>query len=85
MFEKVSALLDCPTLSLEEFIVVNYNNTCTSPIMAGKDILEFVQSSKNMIDPDSDEEKEMDNAGHVPLSSEIGNVRKSKFRRIFQW
>ncbi|GFT97915.1 hypothetical protein TNCV_2168111 [Trichonephila clavipes] len=39
--------------------------------MADKDILEFVQSSTNIIDADSDDEKEMNNAAPVPASSEI--------------
>ncbi|GFX50824.1 hypothetical protein TNCV_2724071 [Trichonephila clavipes] len=34
---------------------------CTAPIMAEKDNLELVQSSKNIIDADFDEENEMNN------------------------
>ncbi|KFM70311.1 hypothetical protein X975_18700, partial [Stegodyphus mimosarum] len=45
--------------------------------MADKDILEFVQSSKNIIDADSNDENEMNNAGPVPTSSEMKNVMKS--------
>ncbi|GFV73013.1 putative DD41D transposase [Trichonephila clavipes] len=41
--------------------------------MADKDILEFVQSSKNIFDADSDNENEMNNAAPVPTSSEMRN------------
>uniref|UniRef100_A0A8C4RRF5 Tigger transposable element-derived protein 4 n=1 Tax=Erpetoichthys calabaricus TaxID=27687 RepID=A0A8C4RRF5_ERPCA len=77
MFEKVSVLLDCPTVSSEEFVAVDDDNVCTAPIMADKDILEFVQSSKNIIDADSDDENEMNNAAPVPTSSEMRNIMKS--------
>uniref|UniRef100_A0A8C4RFJ1 HTH CENPB-type domain-containing protein n=1 Tax=Erpetoichthys calabaricus TaxID=27687 RepID=A0A8C4RFJ1_ERPCA len=40
-------------------------------------ILEFVQSSKNIIDADSDDENEMNNAAPVPTSSEMRNIMKS--------
>ncbi|GFV46073.1 hypothetical protein TNCV_1256311 [Trichonephila clavipes] len=77
MFEKVSVLLD--SLSLEEFITVDYSdgNVCAAPIMADKDILEFVQSSKNIIGTDSNEENEMNNAAPVYTSSEMRNIIKS--------
>ncbi|GFV70989.1 hypothetical protein TNCV_2355331 [Trichonephila clavipes] len=65
--------LDCPIALLEEFIAVG-DNVCTASIMA--DTLEFVQSSKD-IDPDSDDKNAMNNADHVPTSSEMGNVMKS--------
>ncbi|GFV93538.1 hypothetical protein TNCV_1988501 [Trichonephila clavipes] len=41
MFEKVPVLLDCPTVSSEEFIAVD-DDVCKSPITADKDTLEFV-------------------------------------------
>ncbi|GFX44547.1 hypothetical protein TNCV_4713731 [Trichonephila clavipes] len=65
MFEKVSALLDCPTVSSEELVAVNDDNVCAPRIMAGKDMLEFVQSSKNIIYADFDAENEMNNAASV--------------------
>ncbi|GFX14853.1 hypothetical protein TNCV_1485951 [Trichonephila clavipes] len=68
---------DCPTVSSEEFVVVTDNNVYTAPIMAVKDILECVQSSKNIIDADSDDENVMSNASPVPTSSEMRNVMKS--------
>ncbi|GFT45897.1 SCAN domain-containing protein 3 [Trichonephila clavipes] len=62
IYEKVSELLDCPNISLEEFVAVDDNDVCTSPITAEKDILEgFFQSSKNITDADSDDENEMNN------------------------
>ncbi|GFW37358.1 hypothetical protein TNCV_859651 [Trichonephila clavipes] len=45
--------------------------------MADKDILEFVQSSKNIIDADSDVQNEMNNAASVPISCEMRNTMKS--------
>ncbi|GFU66076.1 putative transposase [Trichonephila clavipes] len=45
--------------------------------MAGKDILEFFQSSLREIDADSKDEKEINNAASVPTSSEMRNDIKS--------
>lgn len=70
IFKKVSTLLACPTASLEEF-VVDYDNLCTAPIMAGKDILEIVQSSKDAIDVDSDEEFDNEVNIAVPILSTL--------------
>ncbi|GFT29662.1 hypothetical protein TNCV_4890881 [Trichonephila clavipes] len=70
--------LDSHIVLLEEFISVDDDNICTVPIMADKDILEFVQSSKNIIDTNYDDENEMNNAAPVPTSSEMRNVMKSK-------
>ncbi|GFX50705.1 hypothetical protein TNCV_2722911 [Trichonephila clavipes] len=55
-----------PPESSEEFDAVDNGNVCTAPIMAHKDILGFVQSSKNIIDADSDEENKMNNVAPVP-------------------
>ncbi|GFW60865.1 hypothetical protein TNCV_2672861 [Trichonephila clavipes] len=57
---------DCPTATLDEFVAVNDDNVCIALIMADKDILEFAQSSKNIIDADSEVENEMNNAAPVP-------------------
>ncbi|GFU70353.1 SCAN domain-containing protein 3 [Trichonephila clavipes] len=76
MFEKIYILLDYPTVSSEEFVTVDDANVCTALIMA-KDVLEFVQSSKNIIDADSDEENEMNNAAPDPTSSEMRSTTKS--------
>ncbi|GFW95522.1 hypothetical protein TNCV_1722231 [Trichonephila clavipes] len=73
---KTSAGLACPTLSSEGFVAVN-DNDCTALIMADKDILEFVQSSKNMIDADFNDENEIKNAAPVPTSFEMRNIMKS--------
>ncbi|GFU63633.1 hypothetical protein TNCV_4588381 [Trichonephila clavipes] len=68
--EKVSALLDYPSVSSEEFVAVD-DNVCTAPIMADKDIFEFVQSSINIIEAGSRKEKEMNNTALVPSTSEM--------------
>ncbi|GFW46045.1 hypothetical protein TNCV_3276631 [Trichonephila clavipes] len=68
MFEKVSVLLGCSTASSEEFVAVNDD----------KDSLEFVHFSKNIIDADSDDENEMNNAAAFPTSSEMRNIMKNK-------
>ncbi|GFT44720.1 hypothetical protein TNCV_2845111 [Trichonephila clavipes] len=74
--------------SPEKFVVVDDDNERTSPITADKDILESVQSSKNIIDADSDEENEINNAAPDPVSSEMRNTVK-KFAQLlkqtFQW
>ncbi|GFW99832.1 hypothetical protein TNCV_3420611 [Trichonephila clavipes] len=59
---------------LREFAAVDDDNACTVPIMADKDIFEFVQSSKTTIHVDSDEEKETNNTVPVPTSSEMRNI-----------
>ncbi|GFW70229.1 uncharacterized protein TNCV_3337471 [Trichonephila clavipes] len=48
------------------------------PIMADKDILcvKFVQNSKNIIDADSGNENEMNNAASVPTLSEMKTIMK---------
>ncbi|GFU51021.1 hypothetical protein TNCV_4462131 [Trichonephila clavipes] len=46
-------------------------NALQAPIMADKYILEFVQSSKNIIEAHYDDENEMNNATPVPTSSEM--------------
>ncbi|GFU76977.1 hypothetical protein TNCV_4521331 [Trichonephila clavipes] len=74
---KTPARLDCVTVSSEEFDAVADDKVCTALIMTHKDILEFVQSSKNIIDADSDDENEMNNAAPVPTSSEIKNIMES--------
>ncbi|GFV58544.1 rho guanine nucleotide exchange factor 17 [Trichonephila clavipes] len=57
-----------------EFITLDDDNVCTAPIMADKHILEFVQSSNNIIDADSEDKNEMNIAAPVPISSEMRNV-----------
>ncbi|GFV13139.1 hypothetical protein TNCV_4070791 [Trichonephila clavipes] len=73
---KTLAGLHCPTVSLEEFVTIDADNVYTASIMADKDILEFAQSSKNIIDAYVDEENEMNNASPVPTSSEMRNFMK---------
>ncbi|GFV48350.1 hypothetical protein TNCV_2479151 [Trichonephila clavipes] len=51
---------------------------CVHPhIMADKDILEIVRSSKNIMDADSEDKNERNDAVLVPISSEMSNFMKS--------
>ncbi|GFY26536.1 hypothetical protein TNCV_2878661 [Trichonephila clavipes] len=65
-----------PTVSSEAFVAVHGDNVCTSPIRTHKDVLECVQSSKNIIDTDSDGENGMNSASLVQRSSEMRNIMK---------
>ncbi|GFV07824.1 uncharacterized protein TNCV_305721 [Trichonephila clavipes] len=58
MFEKVSALLDCPTALLEEFAAINDEDSPNDGPQR-----RFVQSFKNVLGADSDNEKEMNKDG----------------------
>ncbi|GFW14261.1 hypothetical protein TNCV_3548501 [Trichonephila clavipes] len=73
---KAPAESDCSIVLTDEFIAVDDDNVCSAPIMTDKDILEFVQSSKN-IDEDSDDPNEMKNAAPVPTSSEMRNIMRT--------
>ncbi|GFT28197.1 hypothetical protein TNCV_645561 [Trichonephila clavipes] len=75
---KTLAGSDCPMVLSEEFIAVGDDNVCIAPIIAGKDILKFVQRSKNIIDVDFNDEKEISNAAPVPKSSEMRSILKIK-------
>ncbi|GFX07234.1 hypothetical protein TNCV_2972111 [Trichonephila clavipes] len=57
--------------SSEEFVAADDAKACTAPIMADNGILKFVQSSKNIIDADSDNKNEMNNAAPDPSLSEM--------------
>ncbi|GFS90444.1 hypothetical protein TNCV_4096581 [Trichonephila clavipes] len=59
--QKTPAVFDSPTVLLEEFVAVDDNNVCTAT-KADKGTLEFDKKSKNIIDADSDDEKEVNNA-----------------------
>ncbi|GFV95612.1 uncharacterized protein TNCV_4576131 [Trichonephila clavipes] len=74
---KTPAGLDCLTVSSKEFVAKNDDKVCTALIMADKDIWVFVQSSKNIIDADSDDESEINNSTLVPTSSVMRNTTKS--------
>ncbi|GFX32248.1 hypothetical protein TNCV_2659241 [Trichonephila clavipes] len=63
---KPPAELDCPIGTSEEYIEVEDDNVSIALIMADKVILEFDLSSKNIINADSDNENEMDDADPVP-------------------
>ncbi|GFS89947.1 hypothetical protein TNCV_506771 [Trichonephila clavipes] len=74
--EVFSVLLNCPIVSLKEFVAVEDDNVCS--IIADKGILELFQSSKNIIDTNSDNENKINNAAPVLCeSSEMGNIIKS--------
>ncbi|GFV73405.1 hypothetical protein TNCV_3389211 [Trichonephila clavipes] len=49
-----------------KFTAIDEDNVSTAPIQTDKEILEFVQSSKNSIDADSDDGNEMNKADPVP-------------------
>ncbi|GFS52405.1 hypothetical protein TNCV_4851041 [Trichonephila clavipes] len=78
MFDEVSVLLYFPTVSSEEFVAVDDDNVRTDPIMADKDILDFVQSSKRIIDADFGDENEMNHAALARSSSEKRNIMTSR-------
>ncbi|GFT38139.1 hypothetical protein TNCV_4103591 [Trichonephila clavipes] len=62
-----------------EFVAVDDNNVCTKPIMEHKDIKEFVQSPKNIIDVDSDDKIKINDEALVPTSSEMRNIMAIMF------
>uniref|UniRef100_A0A8C4SC05 HTH CENPB-type domain-containing protein n=1 Tax=Erpetoichthys calabaricus TaxID=27687 RepID=A0A8C4SC05_ERPCA len=79
-FSKVSdslALREMEKEDIETEPKLNEMFEKVSVLLDYKDILEFVQSSKNIIDADSDDENEMNNAAPVPTSSEMRNIMKS--------
>ncbi|GFU28444.1 hypothetical protein TNCV_1938321 [Trichonephila clavipes] len=63
--------------TLKIHCAVDYDNLCTAPIIAEKDFFEFVHSSKHIVDADSDDENEIDDAAPIPTSFEMRNVMKS--------
>ncbi|GFX77929.1 hypothetical protein TNCV_909461 [Trichonephila clavipes] len=74
---KTSARLNYPIVFSEELSVQQIMITCSAPIPVEKGNLEFVQSSKNIIGADSDDENEMNNAARAPKSSERRKVMKN--------
>ncbi|GFX64682.1 hypothetical protein TNCV_4681581 [Trichonephila clavipes] len=91
---KTPVGLDCPIVLSEEFIAVGDDNVCTATIMADKDVLEFVEISKNIMDTGSDDENELNNVAPLSLSLSLSlfshhEERHEKyaqlFRRTFQW
>ncbi|GFW94567.1 hypothetical protein TNCV_4246081 [Trichonephila clavipes] len=58
---KTPAESDCPIALPEDLIAVDDDNVRTTPIMSDKNILELVESSKNVINADSDDGNEMNN------------------------
>ncbi|GFT21378.1 hypothetical protein TNCV_3816561 [Trichonephila clavipes] len=74
--QKIPARSSYPITLSEEFIELDDYKRCYTPIGAGKNILEFVQSSKNIIDADFNDENEMNNAAPILTSSEMRIARK---------
>ncbi|GFW98986.1 hypothetical protein TNCV_1782051 [Trichonephila clavipes] len=70
-------LLNPPTESSEEFVTVNDDTARKVPVMAHKGILEFVRNSKNIINADSEDENEMNNAASVFTLSKMRNFMKN--------
>ncbi|GFW24480.1 hypothetical protein TNCV_607211 [Trichonephila clavipes] len=70
--------MDCSIVLSEKFVVVDDGTVCAAPIMTDKDILDLVQSSKNIIDADFYDENEMNNVAPVSTRSEMKNVMKTE-------
>ncbi|GFV85766.1 putative transposable element [Trichonephila clavipes] len=82
---KVFVLLNCPTVSSEEFVAENDDNVCAAPIMVDNDNLEFIQNSKNIMEADSDDENEMYNTASVFIRNEEHHEKCAQLlRRTFQ-
>ncbi|GFX00150.1 hypothetical protein TNCV_296391 [Trichonephila clavipes] len=56
---KILSGLDCPTGTSVDFVALDYDNVYTKTIKTVKDILEFVQISKDIIDAGYDDENEV--------------------------
>ncbi|GFU36506.1 hypothetical protein TNCV_796101 [Trichonephila clavipes] len=69
--------VDCPSVPSEELVALDDDNLFTAPIMVDKDILEFDQSSKNIIDADPNDENEINKTALDPISSKMRNIEKS--------
>ncbi|GFT42420.1 hypothetical protein TNCV_1786961 [Trichonephila clavipes] len=68
---KTPTGLDCPIVLSEKFIAVNDNNVYAAPIMADKDISVFFQSSRKIINANSNDETEMKNGASVQALYEM--------------
>ncbi|GFT46393.1 hypothetical protein TNCV_3127351 [Trichonephila clavipes] len=79
MFEKVSVLLNCLTISSEKFVEVDDDNLSTALIMAAQSHFGVCPKLKNIINADSIDENEMNNAGPVPTLSEMRDIMKSRY------
>ncbi|GFU58206.1 hypothetical protein TNCV_697161 [Trichonephila clavipes] len=76
--QKTPFGLNCLTESLEELVAVDDDDVCSTTITRDKEISD-VQSTKNIIDADSDDKNEINNAASlsIPTSSKISNNMKS--------
>ncbi|GFX98977.1 hypothetical protein TNCV_4301521 [Trichonephila clavipes] len=82
IFEKVSVLLDCPTVSSKEFVALNYDNECRASIMVGLWHHFGVCSKQKNIYADSCDKIERNNAAPVPMSYEMRNTMKSVIKMV---
>ncbi|GFT79759.1 hypothetical protein TNCV_3961251 [Trichonephila clavipes] len=64
------------TVSSEWFVAIVDDTVRTDSIMTDNNILEFVQSSKNTIDTEFDEDNETNNAAPISKSFEMRNIMK---------
>ncbi|GFV08951.1 hypothetical protein TNCV_3821941 [Trichonephila clavipes] len=69
--------MGCPIVLSGEFLAVEDDNVFKAPIMADKDILKFVQSSKNIMDADSNDGNNINNATPVSTIFEKRSIMKS--------
>ncbi|GFW15630.1 alpha-2 adrenergic receptor [Trichonephila clavipes] len=71
---KINHLTSVKSVAILE---IENDNVYTIPINADKDILEFIKSSKNIIDSDSEDENEKNDTAPVQTSSEMRNRMKN--------
>ncbi|GFT27155.1 hypothetical protein TNCV_40181 [Trichonephila clavipes] len=73
--QRTPAELNFPIVLSEDFIAEDDDNVYADPIMVDKNILHFVQSSKNILHTNSDDENELNNAAalSVPTSFDMRN------------
>ncbi|GFV52984.1 hypothetical protein TNCV_2876501 [Trichonephila clavipes] len=72
--QPCSAVILNPAVSLSLPEHLDDDIVCIASIMSDKDIFEFVQSLKNIIDAYFDDEIEMNNVAPVPTSSEMRSI-----------
>ncbi|GFX28025.1 oxysterol-binding protein-related protein 11 [Trichonephila clavipes] len=81
---KTPAGLHCHTGLSDKFVAVDDGNVSTAPLMTDKDVLEFVQNSKNIIDADSDDENEQcSSCSHVTRNEASRSDQSNNFQSNF--
>lgn len=76
IFGKVSELLDCPTVSINEYVSID-NDVSTAPILTEKEILEMVKNPKVSADSDDEFDNGFNDAVPVPSTSEVRKMINS--------